>query len=360
MKKVSIIGSVGLPANYGGFETFVDHLTQRLDKNEYQVTVFCSAKRYKIRPKFYQGVRLRYLPLDANGAQSIPYDVLSLVAALWISDVILVLGVSGAALLPLLRVFTNKILIVHVDGMEWRRAKWNWVIEAFLKFSERMACRFADSVIADNAVIQSYLLKEYKIGAYMIAYGGDHVLTTGLDYGRFGVAGVESKDYFFTVCRIEPENNLHIILAAMAKQHVHYVVVGNWKSSAYGIHLRESYGQYAHIHLLDPVYDSLHLDTLRSNAKAYIHGHSAGGTNPSLVEAMSHGLAILAYDVGYNRATMGGGGLYFFDSESLALCLSRLDEQTLLRMEDESRLVAKAHYRWASIVGQYQRLFTKT
>lgn len=357
MKRISIVGTVGLPANYGGFETFVSHLAMHVDKTRYSLTVFCSSRRYTQKLQEYQGVRLRYVPLDANGSQSILYDVISLIWALWISDVVLVLGVSGTAFLPLLRIFTNKRIIVHVDGMEWKRAKWNRLVELFLKVSESLACKYADNIVADNDEIRRYIAKEYGIGASMIAYGGDHVIREGLDYPWNKSLGYAPREYFFTVCRIEPENNVHLLLGAFAKIGKPYVLVGNWAGSAYGRSLRKKYAAYAHIHMLDPIYDQKKLDSLRARAFAYVHGHSAGGTNPSLVEAMCHGLPILAFDASYNRATTHNQALFFHDEFSLMNCLTLLTESEAEKLGRDAFEVAQKCYTWRTIAAQYQRLF---
>lgn len=176
MKRVSIIGTVGVPANYGGFESLVENIIGYNSPADIHYTVYCSAKSYPHRQSVYKNADLKYVPLDANGSQSILYDIVSLIKATKKSDVILILGVSGCCFLPIYRLFLKKRLVINIDGLEHRREKWGKYAKAFLKFSEKMAVKYADAVIADNKGIQDYVREEYGKEAELIAYGGDHVL----------------------------------------------------------------------------------------------------------------------------------------------------------------------------------------
>jgi hypothetical protein len=174
MKKVSIVGSVGLPAKYGGWETLVDHLTRHLS-GKYQVTVFCSSKRYREKKAKIGGVQLRYVDLDANGIQSIPYDIVSIWRSMKFADTILVLGVSGCIFLPVVKILRKDIkLVVNIDGLEWKREKWGPVARWFLKLSEKYAVKFSDAVVSDNKVIQDYVRNQYFVDSCLITYGADH------------------------------------------------------------------------------------------------------------------------------------------------------------------------------------------
>ena len=152
MKKVAIIGTAGVPSRYGGFETLAHQLVLQLNQ-EFKLSVYCSGKIYKKheRKKHWNNARLFFLPLNANGAQSILYDFLSIIHALFYADALIVLGVSGGLLIPFVKLFTNKKIIVNIDGLEWRRAKWNKYIKMFLKFSEIVAVKYSDADITDNA-----------------------------------------------------------------------------------------------------------------------------------------------------------------------------------------------------------------
>lgn len=162
MRNISIIGTVGVPANYGGFESLVENIIGYNSLDDIHYTVYCSAKGYPHRQSVYKNADLKYVPLDANGSQSILYDIISLIKATKKSDVVLILGVSGCCFLPIYRLFSKKRLIINIDGLEHRREKWGKYAKAFLKFSEKMAVKHADVVVADNKGIQDYVKKEYR------------------------------------------------------------------------------------------------------------------------------------------------------------------------------------------------------
>lgn len=166
-----------------------------------------------------------------------------------------------------------------------------------------------------------------------------------------------SSSYAFTVCRIEPENNIHIILEAFEEEiSTPLVIVGNWAYSKYGQNLKKHYGDLRHIFLLDPIYEIEKLNEIRSQCKLYLHGHSCGGTNPSLVEAMYLGLPIAAFDVNFNRETTENQALYFDSSKTLRLCMKTNDEQ-LQNVAFAMKEIALRRYRWDRICDCYSRLF---
>lgn len=220
MKKVAIIGTVGIPAGYGGFETLAENLVRTLS-SEFEFTVYCSSKAYSRKlPEIY-GAKLKYIPLRANGIQSIPYDIWSILSALKSADVLLILGVGGCIVLPFLKLFgCRKKLIVNIDGLEWRRSKWNPPAKSFLKFSERTAVRFCDHVIGDNKVISDYVEQEYHHSCSLIEYGADHQEPQKISAASLAAYPFLSHAYAFGVCRIEPENNVHLVLRALRTPHV--------------------------------------------------------------------------------------------------------------------------------------------
>jgi glycosyltransferase involved in cell wall biosynthesis len=177
--KVAIIGTVGLPANYGGFETLVENLITHKTNDSISYCVYCSSKNYAEKLREYKGARLVWLPLKANGIQSIPYDIISIVHAVFSSHRLLILGTSGCIVLPFIRLFSRKHITVNIDGLEHRRQKWGKAARMFLKFSEGMAVRFANVVIADNKAIQDYVQSEYGKASQLIEYGGDHAIAIG-------------------------------------------------------------------------------------------------------------------------------------------------------------------------------------
>lgn len=348
--KVAIVGIVGIPAKYGGFETLAQNLVTHLE-DDFAFTVYCSAKVYPERRPRMGNVDLKYLPFKANGIQSIIYDAISMIHAIRKHDIILILGVSGGLILPFVKLFRKKKIIINIDGLEWKRDKWNTYVKAYLKLSEKISVRYGDIIIADNAEVQKYIDKEYNTASEMIEYGGDHVLTNiKKDVGE--------ESFAFTVCRIEPENNIHMILEAFSSVNfLKLKIVGNWKASAYGLSLLEKYKKAENISMIDPIYDQSKLDQLRNSCSYYIHGHSAGGTNPSLVEAMFIGLPIIAYDVNYNRATTENKAVYFKDAMALSEILKTIDRSQLEVIRKDMKEVADRRYRWKIISNKYKELF---
>ena len=356
---ISVIGTVGLPASYGGFETLVEYLTDNLS-NHYKLTVYCSRPAYKSFLQNYKGAELVYLPFKANGIQSIPYDVFSMIHASRRADVLLILGVSGCIFLPVLRWFYKRKIIVNIDGLEWKRDKWSTLVKRFLKFSERLAVRYSDVVVADNPAITDYVFNEYGNEAVTIAYGADHVRSVGFPPRVLEKYPVLSSPYYFKVCRIEPENNIKMILSAFSKiPEKKLVIVGNWDSSEFGKRQKEAFSSFCNIFLLDPIYDQDILNQFRSNCICYVHGHSAGGTNPSLVEAMYLGLPILAFGVNYNRETTNHQALYFHNEQELIDLVNTTSDESLRTIGVAMKTYASEHYTWERISSQYSQLFNE-
>jgi len=357
MKKISILGTVGIPAKYGGFETLTEYLTKNLH-DSYELTVFCSGKSYSEKLESYNGAKLEYVALHANGVQSIPYDIISIFKSLRFADTLLILGVSGCIILPFVRLFSKKRIVVNIDGLEWKRDKFSKNAKLFLKFSEKVAVKYSDVVVSDNKAIQDYVRSEYGVQSKLIAYGADHVTKEILsDELKLKYPFLGSR-YAFKVCRIEPENNIHLILEAFSEYKLlNIVMIGNWENSQYGRELKEKYSRFENIFLLDPIYEQNSLNQIRSNCYVYMHGHSAGGTNPSLVEAMYLGLPIIAYGVQYNRETTEGKALYFDDKDGLARLLENINDEELRLVARDMLEVAKENYIWEKISEKYSKCF---
>jgi glycosyltransferase involved in cell wall biosynthesis len=357
MKKIAIIGSVGLPAKYGGWETLVDHLTRNL-RGKFEFTIYCSAKKYAEKQDYCNGAHLVYINLDANGVQSILYDIISILKARKFADTLLILGVSGCLFLPIVKLISKNFFIVNIDGLEWRRAKWGRFAKWFLKLSEAVAVRFADVVVTDNKAIQEYVVREYDRESVLIAYGGDHAVWPLRDECVLSRYGVKGRRYAFKVCRIEPENNIDLIIRSFETYRcLDLVIVGNWNNSDYGIGLRKNYGLLAHVHLLDPIYDHDILNQMRTACHVYVHGHSAGGTNPSLVEAMSLGLPVVAYGCVFNRETTCDQALFFNSTDELVSVLTNLNDELLAKVGANMKKLASQMYTWDKISSSYAELF---
>lgn len=365
-KQIYIIGTVGVPACYGGFESLVENLLNYTPE-DVQYTVFCSAKAYKEHPATYKGAKLIYLDKNANGMDSILYDYESMkIAVRDRADIMLILGVSGCIFLPKIRRQFKGKIITNIDGLEWRRDKWKFYAKWLLKSSERQAVYYSDVVIGDNKGITDYVEEEYtkvisKKQLELIAYGGDQVekVTDDSLYEKYPFC---KESYACTVCRIEPENNVHVILEAFSKMNTaespflkQLVMVGNWQKSEYGKEIKEKYSKFKNIHLLEPIYEPHEINWIRSNASLYVHGHSAGGTNPSLVEAMNFGLPILAFDCVYNRATTEDKCLYWNTEEEIRAIIEKTPDFSSLASDMKESGVRL--YTWENIAKQYIDLY---
>lgn len=360
-KRVAIIGTQGVPAQYGGFETLVENMIGENASPEVEYTVLCSSWDYKERLQEYKGAKLEYVPLHANGVQSIPYDMLSLLRVLGRGyDVVLVLGVSGCVVLPIFRWLYRGRLVVNIDGLEHRREKWGRLAKWFLRLSEACAVRAADVVVADNKGIADYVTETYGSESVTIAYGGDHAVREvpqERQLEMLAARGLTPGGYALSLCRIEPENNCHVILEAARLSGQQLVFVGNWNRSDYGRNLRMQYADCPNICTVDAVYELDELYTLRRNCRVYIHGHSAGGTNPSLVEAMHCEVPILAFDVVYNRETTGHQAHYWGSAEELAHALQNTQADALSANAAAMKQLAHQHYCWQTIARRYESTY---
>jgi len=354
-KKVGIIGTNGLPAKYGGFETLTNYLVRDLNK-EFDITVYCSSLHKNNPLKNFNGAHLVHLPFSANGFQGIIYDILSILHSLFFMDVLLVLGSSGTLIFPLNYIFRKKI-VFNFGGLDWQREKWNYLTKKFLKLSEAFGVKFAQTIIVDNMVFGEYVRDNYNKESVLIEYGGDHVLPAS-DKAIMDKYNITFNEYFLSVSRAQEDNYIHILLDAfVTTPNLNLVVISNWHTSAYGINLKKNYSDYKNIKLIDAVYDQKELDVIRSNANWYIHTHSACGSAPSLIEAMSLSLPIISYDVPANRATTENKALYFKDANEMKNLLSAINGYNSKEYSTSMKEIASRRYRWEIISRKYKETF---
>lgn len=353
--RVAVVGTVGIPACYGGFESLVENLTAQ-KQGDVQYTVFCSKESYKKQLDTYNEAELIYLPLCANGSQSVPYDILSLIKCWRIKpDVVLILGVSGCLFLPIFRLFSSAKVVTNIDGLEWKRDKWGRWAKKFLKWSEFFAVKFSDVVITDNQAIGDYVKSEYDTASSTIAYGGDHAIREHRYFGQGECEGEES--YALGLCRIEPENNVALILEAFSQSTSKIKFVGNWGYSEFGRALKDKYSVFPNIDLYDPIYDLDELYKLRRGCSLYVHGHSAGGTNPSLVEMMHFGVPVFAYDCIFNRYSTENSAHYFSSPQELLALISETSLSSKIRNASTMKNIAKSRYTWSEVSRMYISCF---
>lgn len=356
--KLAIIGTDGLPARYGGFETFAMEVSPRIANMGHEVLVVGSSVGRDANETPPTGVRTRNLPLRANGAASIPFDVASFASVCRWADAVLLLGVSAGPFVPLMRRLTRRgRLVVNVDGLESRRAKWSTFGKRYLSIAESLAIRGGHHIVADNIAIAEIIERTHGKKSTIIAYGNDHVLHIS-EEERKGILeeslSLKDRNYLLTIARIEPENNIDMMLESASKQSaLPYAVLGNFKSSAYGLDLMERYRDCSSIRFIQATYDPRVLAALRSGCAAYLHGHSVGGTNPSLVEILPYGRPVMAFDCSFNRYTLSQHCGYFKSSDDLHGLIKTDDFE---QFAPPPELVQDPRYQWQSIAEQYAEL----
>ncbi len=360
MVTVAILGTVGVPARYGGFETLAENLVlHNAEANiSHDLEVYCSAKAYPERISVFKGASLRYLSLDANGKQAMFYDMWSLIdSALRGTDVVILLGHGGSFIIPVLKLFSKTKFITNIDGIEWRREKWTGLARWIIRKSEAMAVKHSHIVVADNEAIREYVASEFGEDCKVIPYGGDHAI----QMDAVEIPGVDLPEvYALGLCRIEPENNVGMILEAFSQMpEKPLVFVGNWENSEYGRALRQRFGGMANIRLLDPVYDPGNLRWLRDRACAYIHGHSAGGTNPSLVEMMHFGIPVFAHGCDFNRYSTENSAVYFETPAELVAAVRGLEAGRAREIGGAMREIAQRRYTWEQVGRAYFALMQR-
>ena len=356
-KRIAIVGTNGIPAKYGGYETLAENLTKQLN-DKYDFTVYCS-KKQKNGLKRYNNSRLITLPLSANGWQSLIYDTVSLFHAAIKSDVILYLGPAAGFMLPLIKLFGKTIIVNHGGLNEWEREKASFFERKISYWSRKLSANYVTINVADNTPLVLSLKKSFKIDAVKIEYGGDHIQIIPIEKHHIDIFPFLENSYDLSVSRAQPDNNLHLLLEAYVEYPKrNLVIVSNWDVSEYGEKLKENYkNKYPNIFIVDAVYDQEYLNVIRSNTSLYIHSHSQCGTAPSKVEAMNNNIPIISFDVPTNRATTFNSTFYFKDKLSLLDVISKLNEDNLYKIKHQLYKIAKENYTWDVICSKYAVLF---
>jgi glycosyltransferase involved in cell wall biosynthesis len=364
MKTVAIIGTNGLPAKYGGFETLTNYLVENFDKSTHKIIVYCSKTPKRDRLKSYNGAKLVYFPFKANGWQSMIYDFVTIIHALFKASDLIILGFSGAFAFPLNKVF-KKNIIFNIGGIEWekvRGSKFTSKFEIVLKkYMERLCVTNSNTVIIDNLYFKDYIVNRYGKTPVLAEYGGDHAKKIDVTTEMLEKYSFLNSEYALSVSRAQEDMNIHVLIEAYKEvTEKQIVIISNWHISEYGQKLYdENADKYDNIILLKAIYDPKELDTIRSNTTLYIHTHSLCGTAPSLVEAMSLNIPVICFDVPTNRFTTENKTLFFKDVLSLIQILNDLDIEKLLEIKNEMFKISKRRYVWKQISKTYQNYLTK-
>jgi len=358
--KVTMMGTRGVPALYGGFETAVEEIGKRLVTRGYDVTVYCRNPGQRL--KEYEGMRLVNAPAIRHRiAETLSHTTASTAHAIIRDhpDVVLLLNAGNAPLLKPLQ-FAGIPTAIHLDGLESKREKWRGAGAKYYRWAEKAAITWGQEVIADAQAIADYVQREYGRDCVVIPYGAD-VIHPGSD--RLAEVGAESQGYHLIVARFEPENH---VLDAVHAYRVSgetrpLLVVGSAPYSQWYVEkVDEAARADPRIRFLGGIYDQQLLDQLYGNAVTYIHGHSVGGTNPSLLRAMGAGAPVLGYDVEFNREVTAGSALFWADADQLTVLLDDIaagrQEAALARFSADGRDRVAAVYQWDAVTDQYQAL----
>ena len=372
--RIAFIGSRGIPAQYGGFETFTEHVAPSLAARGYEVFVSCEGTALP-RPSEYKGVKLFYFPLRPfkRSFYEILYDVYSLIEASLTCDCIVMLGYGAGFFFFIPRLFRKRIA-VNVDGREWTREKYNTLEKAALYVNETYALRYADAVIADARAIKAYLKTSRDTDAAFIPYGVDEPRGVEWDpllfrelhaVGR--VDNIASGEYYLIIARLERDNNVHTMIEGFltADTDKTLIVVGNFLDRRYRKEVEDLVARHQghdRVTFTGAIYERSAVTMLRQHCFAYLHGHSAGGTNPSLLEAMIARNLIIAHDNPFNREVCDRYAVFFTTAADLRTCVRSVeahpDEYEALRTGALTR--AKNEYAWDKVVHEYEVLIEDT
>ncbi|MGZ4869706.1 MAG: DUF1972 domain-containing protein [Halobacteriota archaeon] len=368
--RIALLGSRGIPAKYGGFETFVERIGPALVDDGYEVHVSCEGTTLP-RPSEYKGVRLFYFPLKPfrRVFYETIYDVYSLVKACVTCDFILMLGYGAGFFFFIPKLFRRK-MGVNVDGREWTREKYNLLEKTALYVNEAFALHYSDVTIADSHAIMTYLQASRSTDATFVPYGVDDPGSVSWDPSVISAqAGVDAllsiapSEYYLIVARLERENNILAMVEAFLTSNTAktLVVVGNFLDSPYWREVNAliaRHGGKERVVFTGGIYDRRVLNMLRQHCFAYLHGHSAGGTNPSLLEAMIAQDIILAHDNAFNHEVCDRFALFFKDAPELRATIESVerhpDEYVWLRSGAFNR--AREEYSWERVIRGYEAL----
>lgn len=367
--KIAFISTRGIPNNYGGFEQFAEYISVGLVRRGHEVVVY-SPHFHPYREPDYKGVRIKhiYSPEKWMGSSvgSFFYDFLSLRDALKKEKFDIIYEAGYTSIVPAYIWFNVKrikypLFTTNMDGLEYKRTKFNKWVQKFVFREERMAVKHSHYLIADNMGIRDYYKEKYGKESKFLAYGAD--VHEDYDVDVLKEYGLEAGGYFIVVARLEPENNLFMAIEgylASNQYGKHPLVVVGKTNTPYGKYLMERYGRDRNIRFVGGIYDFRKLNSIRHYSYAYFHGHSVGGTNPSLLEAMASGCFILAHDNIFNRAVLGENALYYGSTDAATEMLDGIDQAVSAHKKEytERNLeVIRRDYSWEKLVDEHEEYF---
>ncbi|MET1258513.1 DUF1972 domain-containing protein [Flagellimonas sp. DF-77] len=355
MLKIAILGTRGVPNHYGGFEQFAEFFSVFLKEQGHDVYVYNSHNHPHQEPTF-RGVKIlhKFDPeyLLGTFGQFI-YDFNCIRDSRKRKfDVILQLGYTSSSIwgwmLP-----KKSVIISNMDGLEWKRTKYSPPVQKFLKYAEKLAVKTSDYLVSDSIGIQDYLKEEYGADSEFIAYGAETFKDA--DENVLAEYGVEPYGYSMLIARMEPENNIEVILdgVELAGNEEKFLVIGNYKSTKFGNYLLKKFSDSKKIQFLGGVYNLQHLNNLRYYSNLYFHGHSVGGTNPSLLEAMASKALIVAHDNPFNKSILQGEAFYFSNKDEVKDHLQTHIKSDFSTYLDSNFDKIEKSYNWPTINHNY-------
>jgi len=359
--RIAILGTRGIPANYGGFETFAEHLSTRLVARGHQVTVYCRAHYTSPRQIEYQGVRLKVLPtIRHKYFDTIVHAFLSAIHAVpGRYDAALICNAANAPFAPILRL-TGTPVVINVDGLEHKRKKWNWIARNYYRLAERLATILPTETVTDARVIQEYYRARHGVESTMIAYGAEVERRPDPMVRRWRV---EPNRYVLYVSRLEPENNAQMVIEAFKRVRTAHklLIVGDAPyAREYISDLKERARRDKRIVFTGFVFGRDYR-ALQQNAYCYIHATEVGGTHPALLEAMGFGNCVLTLAAPENIEAVGDAAIPYSDENDLTEKLQRVLRDGSLVQSFRHRAQARVQekYDWNYVVDQYEELFAK-
>ena len=356
--KIAILGTRGIPNHYGGFEQFAEFFSVFLAQNKHEVYVY-NSHNHPYQQKVFNGVNLihKYDPEYKIGtAGQFIYDFNCIIDSRKRNfDIILQLGYTSNSiwhfLLP-----KKPLIITNMDGLEWKRTKYSKKVQKILQFAEKLAVNSSDYLIADSIGIQNYITRKYNKPSTYIAYGAE--LFTNSDASVLDIYNVEKHQYNMILARMEPENNIDMVLegVVLSNDKTTILVIGNHETT-YGNYLKNKFKNQSNIKFLGGIYNFNHLNNLRYFSKIYFHGHTVGGTNPSLLEAMASGALIAAHKNEFNESILNQNALYFTAALEIKNILETTQKQTNLELVKNNFLAIQNHFNWNKINDQYLQFF---
>lgn len=357
---IGIIGTRGIPNHYGGFEQFAEFVSVGLVERGHDVTVY-NSHTHPYQEKNFKGVKIIHCkdPEDKIGTVGqFFYDLNCIMDSRKRNfDIILQLGYTSSSIWS--RLFPKSaILTTNMDGLEWKRTKYSIKVQKFLQYAEKLAVKHSDHLISDSIGIQEYLNSKYKKNSTYIPYGSN--LFDNPDPQILPKYQLSEFNYDLLIARLEPENSIDVILDGVAKANLTrpFLVIGKHETK-YGTYLKEKFKSSKNIQFLGSVYDQQILNNLRYFSNIYFHGHTVGGTNPSLLEAMGSNSFICANDNIFNRAILGSDAIYFSSPDDISIILKSMKKADNLQSIENNFKKIREEFNWERIIDQYETHFLK-